>query len=140
MITENFYVRGDGTVSTKYCFFFFLLDNQCFQGLMLGTLFSKISLQCSFYFTEDFLSNLFLGAGFLTADMSIYQKQIENRSRSVTMDRYFSLPFFILPTIIHELSFWDNILKKAGPMNWRTLSECSDYNWGKTNITGTGYP
>ncbi|XP_048130000.1 uncharacterized methyltransferase C3H7.11-like isoform X2 [Rhodamnia argentea] len=56
MITENFYVRGDGT--------------------------------CSYYFTEDFLSNLFLGAGFLTADMSIYKKQIENRSRSVTMDRY----------------------------------------------------
>ncbi|KAI3414869.1 Methyltransferase-like protein [Psidium guajava] len=56
MITENFYVRGDGT--------------------------------CSFYFTEDFLSNLFLGAGFFTADMSIYQKQIENHSRSITMDRY----------------------------------------------------
>lgn len=55
MITENFYVRGDGT--------------------------------CSFYFTEEFLSNLFLGAGFLTADMSIYKKQIENRLRSVTMDR-----------------------------------------------------
>ncbi|KAI6690185.1 hypothetical protein NL676_027013 [Syzygium grande] len=55
MITENFYVRGDGT--------------------------------CSFYFTEDFLSNLFLGAGFFTADMSIYQKQVENRLRNVTMDR-----------------------------------------------------
>ncbi|PKI39882.1 uncharacterized methyltransferase C3H7.11-like [Punica granatum] len=42
---------------------------------------------CSFYFTEDFLSNSLLEAGFDIVDISTYQKQIENRSRKVAMDR-----------------------------------------------------
>ncbi|KAJ9692023.1 hypothetical protein PVL29_011222 [Vitis rotundifolia] len=54
-ISENFYVRRDGT--------------------------------CSFYFSEDFLSNLFSRAGFTTVDVNIYCKQIENRSQNVTMNR-----------------------------------------------------
>ncbi|OMO70681.1 Methyltransferase type 12 [Corchorus capsularis] len=55
MISEGFYVRGDGT--------------------------------CSFYFSEDFLSTLFLQAGFNTVDISTYCKQIKNHRRNVTMDR-----------------------------------------------------
>ncbi|KAI9161075.1 hypothetical protein LWI28_014204 [Acer negundo] len=42
---------------------------------------------CSFYFSEDFLSSLFLEAGFKTLDISVYSRQIENRSRNITMDR-----------------------------------------------------
>ncbi|XP_031251901.1 tRNA N(3)-methylcytidine methyltransferase METTL2-like [Pistacia vera] len=42
---------------------------------------------CSFYFSEDFLSTLFLEAGFNTIDISVYCKQIKNRSRDITMDR-----------------------------------------------------
>ncbi|XP_021294172.1 uncharacterized methyltransferase C3H7.11-like [Herrania umbratica] len=55
MISEGFYVRGDGT--------------------------------CSFYFSEDFLSTLFLQAGFNTVDMSTYYKQIKNHHRNINMDR-----------------------------------------------------
>ncbi|XP_031251898.1 uncharacterized methyltransferase C3H7.11-like isoform X2 [Pistacia vera] len=43
---------------------------------------------CSFYFSEDFLSTLFLEAGFNTIDISVYCKQIKNRSRDIAMDRY----------------------------------------------------
>ncbi|XP_044485906.1 uncharacterized methyltransferase C3H7.11-like isoform X1 [Mangifera indica] len=42
---------------------------------------------CSFYFSEDFLSTLFLEAGFNTIDVSVYCKQIKNNSRGITMDR-----------------------------------------------------
>ncbi|KAK0598735.1 hypothetical protein LWI29_037421 [Acer saccharum] len=42
---------------------------------------------CSFYFSEVFLSSLFLEAGFNTVDISVYSRQIENRSRNITMDR-----------------------------------------------------
>ncbi|CAL9037494.1 unnamed protein product [Musa banksii] len=54
-ISENFYVRGDGT--------------------------------CSFYFSEDTLSNLFERTGFNTLDISVYCRQIVNRSRDIVMDR-----------------------------------------------------
>ncbi|XP_059641557.1 tRNA N(3)-methylcytidine methyltransferase trm141-like isoform X2 [Cornus florida] len=55
MVSENFYIRGDGT--------------------------------CSFYFSEDSLSALFTRSGFNIIDMNIYCRQIENRSRNITMDR-----------------------------------------------------
>uniref|UniRef100_A0A5B6ZX39 Methyltransferase type 12 domain-containing protein n=1 Tax=Davidia involucrata TaxID=16924 RepID=A0A5B6ZX39_DAVIN len=65
MISENFYVRGDGT--------------------------------CSFYFSEDFLSTLFIRAGFSIVDMNIYCRQIENRSRNITMGRYVQFLIITLP-------------------------------------------
>ncbi|KAA8541667.1 hypothetical protein F0562_022819 [Nyssa sinensis] len=43
---------------------------------------------CSFYFSEDFLSTLFIRAGFSIVDMNIYCRQIENRSRNIAMGRY----------------------------------------------------
>ncbi|KAM6585330.1 hypothetical protein CsatB_012332 [Cannabis sativa] len=46
---------------------------------------------CSFYFSEDFLSTLFLRAGFHTVDMNTYCREVYNRSRNVTMNRYFPL-------------------------------------------------
>ncbi|KAH6826647.1 S-adenosyl-L-methionine-dependent methyltransferases superfamily protein [Perilla frutescens var. hirtella] len=45
------------------------------------------SAQCSFYFSEDFLSNLFAEAGFCTVDLDTYCRQIENHSRNLTFDR-----------------------------------------------------
>ncbi|KAI8529622.1 hypothetical protein RHMOL_Rhmol12G0239100 [Rhododendron molle] len=55
MISENFYIRGDGT--------------------------------STFYFSEEFLSTLFGGAGFTIVDMDIYSRQIQNRSQNITMSR-----------------------------------------------------
>ncbi|KAF5956960.1 hypothetical protein HYC85_004185 [Camellia sinensis] len=55
MISENFYVRGDGT--------------------------------CVFYFSEEYLSTLFMSAGFSIVDMDTYSRQIQNRSRNITMFR-----------------------------------------------------
>ncbi|GMP35152.1 hypothetical protein CsSME_00007722 [Camellia sinensis var. sinensis] len=55
MISENFYVRGDGT--------------------------------CAFYFSEEYLSTLFMSAGFSIVDMDTYSRQIQNRSRNITMFR-----------------------------------------------------
>ncbi|KAL0354522.1 UNVERIFIED_CONTAM: tRNA N(3)-methylcytidine methyltransferase METTL6 [Sesamum radiatum] len=46
------------------------------------------SAQCSFYFSEDFLSALFVKAGFGTVDMNIYCRQVENRIRNVAFQRY----------------------------------------------------
>lgn len=42
---------------------------------------------CSFYFSEEFLSTLFMTAGFKPVDMSTYCKRIENRARDITMNR-----------------------------------------------------
>ncbi|THG11179.1 hypothetical protein TEA_025779 [Camellia sinensis var. sinensis] len=55
MISENFYIRGDGT--------------------------------CAFYFSEEYLSTLFMSAGFSIVDMDTYSRQIQNRSRNITMSR-----------------------------------------------------
>ncbi|KAI3955921.1 hypothetical protein MKW98_006281 [Papaver atlanticum] len=55
MISESFYVRGDGT--------------------------------CAYYFSEDFLSRLFKQDGFDPVEINVYCKQIENRSKNITMDR-----------------------------------------------------
>ncbi|XP_024022656.1 uncharacterized protein LOC21396639 [Morus notabilis] len=43
---------------------------------------------CSFYFSEDFLSTLFLNAGFNTVDLNTYCREVYNRSRNIMMDRY----------------------------------------------------
>ncbi|KAL2243217.1 uncharacterized methyltransferase C3H7.11-like isoform X2 [Sesamum indicum] len=42
---------------------------------------------CSFYFSEDFLSALFVKAGFGTVDMNIYCRQVENRFRNMAFQR-----------------------------------------------------
>lgn len=54
-ISENFYVRGDGTRA--------------------------------YYFSIDFLTSLFQRNGFDVEDVSMYCKQVENRSRKIVMDR-----------------------------------------------------
>ncbi|KAK3013473.1 hypothetical protein RJ639_009781 [Escallonia herrerae] len=63
IISENFYYRGDGT--------------------LLVTV-----RQSSFYFSEDFLSTLFLQAGFSVVDVNVYCREVKNRSRKITMQRY----------------------------------------------------
>ncbi|XP_047327423.1 uncharacterized methyltransferase C3H7.11-like isoform X1 [Impatiens glandulifera] len=64
MITESFYVRGDGTFS--------------------------------FYFSEDYLSSLFIEAGFNVVEMDIYAREVENRSKNVTMRRQWIRGIFCL--------------------------------------------
>ncbi|GLT25602.1 hypothetical protein SLA2020_007230 [Shorea laevis] len=54
-ISENFYVRGDGTRA--------------------------------YYFSNDFLTNLFEENGFETEELSLCCKQVENRSRDLVMNR-----------------------------------------------------
>ncbi|KAI5665430.1 hypothetical protein M9H77_15283 [Catharanthus roseus] len=42
---------------------------------------------CSFYFSEDFLSSLFVTCGFKTVVVNTYCREIENRSKNITMSR-----------------------------------------------------
>ncbi|KAK4793001.1 hypothetical protein SAY86_023436 [Trapa natans] len=55
MISQNFYVRGDGTRA--------------------------------FYFSKEFLANLFTGKGFDIEELGLCYKQVENRSRELVMNR-----------------------------------------------------
>ncbi|CAH1442452.1 unnamed protein product [Lactuca virosa] len=41
----------------------------------------------SFYFSEDFLSNMFVRAGFSIVDVNTYNREIKNRSKNITMQR-----------------------------------------------------
>ncbi|PWA93101.1 methyltransferase-like protein 6 [Artemisia annua] len=42
---------------------------------------------CSFYFSEDLLSELFVSAGFTVVDVNTYYREIENRAKNITMQR-----------------------------------------------------
>lgn len=83
MISENFYYRGDGTVCICILLTFVQLpfDTMKFQWLL-------VRLQCSFYFSEDYLSNLFAEAGFCIVDLDTHCRQVVNHSRNMTFDRY----------------------------------------------------
>ncbi|KAG0491612.1 hypothetical protein HPP92_005010 [Vanilla planifolia] len=63
-ISENFYVRGDGTRA--------------------------------YYFTEDFLANLFIESGFGVKCISICKRQIQNRSKDLVMKRCWIQAVFCL--------------------------------------------
>ncbi|GER35402.1 methyltransferase [Striga asiatica] len=65
-ISENFYVRGDGTLLIKIHF-----------GLH----------QRAFYFSDEFLRNLFLQDGFVMEEHVLCCKQVENRSKEIIMNR-----------------------------------------------------
>lgn len=87
MISNNFYFRGDGTVSSARVW----LPNFIFVELLVHVIkfwWLLVDLQCSFYFSEHFLSNLFVEAGFCIVDMNTYCRQVENRSRNMTFHRY----------------------------------------------------
>ncbi|KAK6914729.1 hypothetical protein RJ641_019846 [Dillenia turbinata] len=49
---------------------------------------------CSFYFSEESLSNLFTKAGFKTVSLDIYSRQIMNRSKNITMNRHWIRAIF----------------------------------------------
>ncbi|GMN36930.1 hypothetical protein TIFTF001_006406 [Ficus carica] len=89
MIGEDFYVRGVGTVRILYCPSINILTLRdhivCITRFMMEFVYMH---QCSFYFSEEFLSTLFLRAGFTTVDMNTYCRRAYNCSRNVTMDRY----------------------------------------------------
>lgn len=94
MISENFFVRGDGTV-------WILLPSHS-MDLSILIHFSIINFykdtmscfQCAFYFSEDKLLDLFERNGFRTLDVNVYCKEIVNRSQNIVMERYGKLcPF-----------------------------------------------
>lgn len=68
------------TFSNRF-FFGDIFHSIKFQGLL-------VYLQCSFYFSEDFLSKLFVEAGFCIVDLNTYCRHVENHSRNMTFDRY----------------------------------------------------
>lgn len=70
-ISENFFVRGDGTRA--------------------------------FYFSEEFLTNLFKKNGFRTEECGLCCKQVENRSREIVMNRRWVQAAFRLDGEIHKL-------------------------------------
>ncbi|XP_009616038.1 tRNA N(3)-methylcytidine methyltransferase trm141 isoform X2 [Nicotiana tabacum] len=84
MIRENFYFRGDGTVSILWRLFVYL----CFPAVILTSAKSlPLLAQCSFYFSEAFVSTLFQSVGFVVVDINTYCKEITNHSRNITMQR-----------------------------------------------------
>ncbi|PWA55057.1 methyltransferase-like protein 6 [Artemisia annua] len=52
--------------------------------------YAQVFLQCSFYFSEDLLSELFVTAGFTVVDVNTYNREIKNRAKNITMQRYSS--------------------------------------------------
>ncbi|KAJ3682419.1 hypothetical protein LUZ60_014992 [Juncus effusus] len=71
-ISENFYVRGDGTRA--------------------------------YYFSEEFLTNLFLENGFQLLEIDTHNKQVENRSLELVMNRsWIQAVFTTKPTNEQEL-------------------------------------
>lgn len=99
MISENFYFRGDGTVSNPQTLLIQEQRNFCVDcGSQLfyfwATWFAvslmvlSYPIQSAFYFSEEFLSSLFVRAAFNVVDVNTYCREIENRSRNITMHRY----------------------------------------------------
>ncbi|KAL2539116.1 S-adenosyl-L-methionine-dependent methyltransferase superfamily protein [Abeliophyllum distichum] len=52
---------------------------------------------CSFYFSEDFLSSLFVRAGFNMVDINTYCRQMENRLHNITVQRRWIRAIFSKP-------------------------------------------
>jgi methyltransferase-like protein 6 len=44
-------------------------------------------MQRAYYFSEEFLTNLFEGNGFEVLEIGIHNKQVENRSLELVMNR-----------------------------------------------------
>ncbi|GAU47959.1 hypothetical protein TSUD_06930 [Trifolium subterraneum] len=71
-ISDNFYVRGDGTVS--------------FQFGSIHCIFIHFVLT-AYYFSNEFLTNLFKENGFEVHKIDVCCKEVENRSRELIMKR-----------------------------------------------------
>ncbi|XP_021738961.1 uncharacterized protein LOC110705411 [Chenopodium quinoa] len=71
-ISENFYVRGDGTRA--------------------------------FYFSEEYLTHLFEENGFVTEEIGLCCKQVENRSRELVMNRRWIQGVFCVPSMENDLN------------------------------------
>ncbi|KAG7943305.1 hypothetical protein I3843_15G031800 [Carya illinoinensis] len=78
-ISENFYVRGDGTRA--------------------------------FYFSEEFLRNLFKENGFDVEELGLCCKQVENRSRELVMNRRWIQAVFRLSDDVNSSSIMEAAVK-----------------------------
>ena len=85
-ISENFYVRGDGTVSSSLVYMMCLVSwvSHLFMYNFIVIIFS---FQRAFYFSNEFLTSLFEENGFHVEELGLCCKQVENRSRELVMNR-----------------------------------------------------
>ncbi|XP_073002588.1 uncharacterized protein [Typha latifolia] len=86
-LSENFYVRGDGTRA--------------------------------YYFSEDFLTNLFAKDGFDVKEICIHNKQVENRSLELVMNRCWIQATFTINSI--------GLQQSVDKLNL-VYQECSEHN------------
>ncbi|CAO2816660.1 unnamed protein product [Amaranthus hypochondriacus] len=80
-ISENFYVRGDGTRA--------------------------------FYFSEEYLKHLFEENGFVTEEIELCCKQVENRSRELIMNRRWIQGVFRIPIAKNGFDLKKNLNNKT---------------------------
>lgn len=113
-IGDNFYVRGDGTVS-----FSSTLSLLLERDWGIGKFVETISVQRAYYFSEDFLSRLFRQNGFDVEVVGICNKKVENRSLELVMKRYSSCSMSKLLYVSSGVSTKCNHI----PFHW----SCSTY-------------
>lgn len=61
-------------------------------------------LQRAFYFSEEYMRFLFEENGFVTEEIELCCKQVENRSRELVMNRYVWNLHFSLPKLIYTVA------------------------------------
>jgi methyltransferase-like protein 6 len=95
-ISENFYVRGDGTVSEspmnifckdiQYIINIFIQQYANFKWLHETTQ-HMFFLQRAYYFSNEYLVDLFSKCGFTLEEICVHNKQVKNRSLELVMNR-----------------------------------------------------
>lgn len=106
-ISDNFYVRGDGTVSSTDANWFFSENGNYIVDEHLIAAYS--CQQRAFYFSDEFLVNLFNENGFDSEEHILCFKQVENRSRDLVMNRYIYGHYLFICYFLHFIvcdSIW----------------------------------
>ncbi|GJY06746.1 gypsy type transposase [Tanacetum coccineum] len=76
---------------------------------------------CSFYFSEDLLSELFVTAGFTVVDVNTYNREIVNRAKNVTMQRW------------NDHFFWVDAFACPASFPWNTSKSVSNDPFPKSS-------